>query len=68
MIKKFNRYGLGEWIVFIFGVLVLGTQTFRYITNTLEGTTVDGVVFVIAFLCIFVPRTLLQIIKKKTDA
>lgn len=65
--NKFNKYGLGEWIVFVLGVIILITQTVRYITNTLDGSVLDLVVFSSAFLCLFAPKALISIIKKKSE-
>ena len=65
--QRFSKYGLAEWIVFILGAIVLSTQTIRYILNTLEGNALDAVVFGAAFICLFAPKVLVGIIKKKSE-
>ena len=66
--ERFSKYKLAEWIVFILGAVALCIQLVRYATNTLEGNLVDVGVFTAATLFLFAPKTLISIIKSKSDA
>lgn len=62
--EKYRKYRIQEWIALIFGIILLSIQVFRYATNSLAENGLEIVVFAIAFMLIFAPRTILEIIRK----
>lgn len=60
-----KKYGWGEYLLFILGATVLGYQVYSYVTNSLEGSALDGVAFVCGVFCVLAPMTLLDFARKK---
>lgn len=62
--EKYQKYTVQDWIALVFGAVTMGIQVFRYATNTLADNGLEGVVFCIAFLLLFAPKTIVDLIKK----
>ena len=61
---SFKRYSLQEWIALIVGAIIWGIQLFRYATNALNEVSLELPIFVIGYLLLFHPLTILNIIRK----
>ena len=64
MIKKFNRYGVSEWVTLAIGILLAVSQYVRYMMNWLGKESVELVVLTVWILLIIAPLTLANIIRK----
>lgn len=59
-----KRYGIKEYIFLLIGSVVISIQVFRYATNTLGDWKMETAVFALAFMLLFAPLTILNIIRK----
>lgn len=59
-----KRYGVKEYIFLLIGSIVMGIQVYRYATNTLGNWELETAVFALAFMLLFAPLTILNIIRK----
>ncbi len=60
-----KRYGLGEYILFALGAIVLGYQVFSYMTDSLDGDMLDGVFALMGILSLLAPMSLLDFVRKR---
>lgn len=64
MLERIKKYGFSECFVWVLGAVALSIQLYRYANNTLEGSSLDIVVFCASVLFLFAPLTLVNIIRK----
>jgi 1,4-dihydroxy-2-naphthoate octaprenyltransferase len=62
--KKYSRYGIGEWVVLFFGIVLMAIQIFRYATNSLADNKLEAFVCGLSILLMLSPLTLLNLIRK----
>ena len=62
--KKLSRHGIASGFLLIAGMVLVSIQIFRYATNALGEWPLESAVFALAFLCIWKPVTLVNIIRK----
>tara|TARA_B100000809_G_C15106092_1_gene518819 strand:+ start:643 stop:867 length:225 start_codon:yes stop_codon:yes gene_type:complete len=62
--KNYSRYGIGEWVVLFFGIVIMAIQIFRYATNSLADNKLELFVCGLSILLMLSPLTLLNVIRK----
>lgn len=63
MTNYFSKFGIGEYIVFILGLVILVKQVYSYVTDTLDLTLPHLIVFALGLLLLFAPKYLVKIAK-----
>lgn len=61
---KFNKYGLAEWFLMIFGACILLVQGYKYTTNSLGEWKLEVAVTLVSFLFVRYPMLLADLIRK----
>lgn len=54
---------IGDWAVLLFGLVLMATQVYEYISGQIEGSVVEIGVFVVGFLLVRYPSALTDIVK-----
>lgn len=68
-VKDFiSKYTIQELFVMVLGAIGLIVQSLWYFMRTLEGNTLDGIVFSIAILFLFKPKFVVSLISKKASS
>ena len=62
--EKYDKYSIQDWIALVFGTVTMGVQLYRYATNNLADSGLEIVVFALASMLMFAPKTILDLIRK----
>ncbi|MBW1297819.1 hypothetical protein [Aquimarina litoralis] len=68
MANIFRKYGVWEYVLFLFGVFILVKLGKGFWNDTIENTVVNFFAFVAAILCIAAPATLVDTAKSKAKS
>ena len=67
----FKKYGVWEYFLVIIGMILLSSQTYKYVIDTLEYRPLELIVFLAGVLLVSAPATLVGLVKqaarKKVD-
>ncbi|WP_299431581.1 hypothetical protein [uncultured Aquimarina sp.] len=68
MANYLKKYGVWEYVLFLFGLSILIKIAYGFITDTIENTAINGIAFLAAVLCIAAPISIVEISKSKGSA
>lgn len=60
-----KKYGVWEYVLFLFGFIVLAKLTYSFVLDELEFSMLNGVALTLGVLFMAAPATIVQIMKKK---
>ena len=67
MAKILRKYGVWEWVLFLFGLFILIKLGIDFWNNTLENTMINGIALIVGLLSGGAPATLVEIAKQKVS-
>lgn len=68
MANIFRKYGIWEYALNIFGLVILVKLAHGFVTDTIENTALNGIALVVAILCLAAPLTIVEIAKNKGNS